>query len=399
MTKRIAIVLYSYSFLDELVLLYPVYTLLFSDSGLSVGQISSLFVIWSTASILFEVPSGAWADAVSRRLLLIVGPLLTAVGFGLWVAAPSYWAFALGFALWGLKSALQSGAVEALVYEELDRLGAADRYATVMGRAESAGTLGVVLAMAVASPVLATGGYHAVGAASVVACALAGAVAAAFPEHRTPQPDGGTPAVLASLRQGLGEARGSRAVRSAVVLFALVAAVWGALEEYTPLLIQHTGVSEAGVPLYLLVIWAGVSIGGLFAGRGVRLSTRWYAALLVAAAALMAVGALSGHRAGIVALAAAFGVFQMAMVVADTRLQNTITGPARATVTSLAGMSTDLTTIGVYASYGALATAAGNGGAFAILSVVYLFVAAWLVRGHYAATRLAVPSEPAQRWP
>ena len=78
-------------------LLYPVYTLLFSDTGMSVSQISSLFVIWSVSSLVLEVPSGAWADATSRRRLLVIGPLLTAVAFGVSVAAPGYWMFALGF--------------------------------------------------------------------------------------------------------------------------------------------------------------------------------------------------------------------------------------------------------------------------------------------------------------
>jgi MFS family permease len=92
-------------------LLYPVYTLLFADAGLSVWQISSLFVIWSVSSMVFEVPLGAWADATSRRRLLIIGPLLTALAFALWVAFASFWVFALGFVLWGLKSALTSGAL------------------------------------------------------------------------------------------------------------------------------------------------------------------------------------------------------------------------------------------------------------------------------------------------
>ena len=51
--------LYTYRFLDDFVLLYPVYTLLFSGAGLSVWQISSLFAIWSVSSIAFEVPSGS----------------------------------------------------------------------------------------------------------------------------------------------------------------------------------------------------------------------------------------------------------------------------------------------------------------------------------------------------
>ena len=184
--RRLTTTLYGYAFLDDFVLLYPVYALLFSDTGLTVWQISSLFCLWSLTGVLLEIPSGAWADAVSRRLLLWFGPLLTAAGFALWVLAPSYWVFALGFVLWGAKGALGSGALEALVYEELDRLGAAARYGAVMGRARAAGLVAVMAAMPLTAPVFAFGGYPAVGFASVLACLLAAATAARFPEHREP---------------------------------------------------------------------------------------------------------------------------------------------------------------------------------------------------------------------
>ena len=90
---------------------------------------------------MLEVPSGVWADAVSRRALLTLAPLLSGAGFGLWVLAPSYEAFALGFVLWGAQGALQSGALEALVYEELERTGAEGRYPRLMGRATALGTI------------------------------------------------------------------------------------------------------------------------------------------------------------------------------------------------------------------------------------------------------------------
>ena len=150
--RRLAATLYGYAFLTELVLLYPLYALLFSDAGLSVWQISSLFVIWSAASILLEVPSGAFADAVSRRLLVSLAPVVTAAGFALWVFVPSYPAFAVGFVLWGAGGALASGALEALVFTELDRLGAAGRYARVIGRAKTAETLGVLASILLAIP-------------------------------------------------------------------------------------------------------------------------------------------------------------------------------------------------------------------------------------------------------
>src|SRR5690606_40404184 len=93
------------------------------------------------------------------------------------VLFPSYPAFAAGFVLWGAGSALRSGTVQALVYEELRRVGAAGAYARLAGRSEAVGLPGVVAASAVAAPVLAAGGYRAAGAAGAAvwaACAVAG---------------------------------------------------------------------------------------------------------------------------------------------------------------------------------------------------------------------------------
>ncbi|MEZ0157354.1 MFS transporter, partial [Streptomyces griseorubens] len=215
--RRLTTTLYGYSFLEEFVLLYPVYALLFSDAGLSVWQISSLFALWSVTAVVLEVPSGAWADAVSRRLLLVVGPLLTGAGFALWVLVPSYAAFAAGFVLWGTGGALCSGALEALVYDELERGGASGRYARVLGRARAAGLVAVMAAMGLAGPVLAWGGHAAVGAASVLVCLLTSVTALRFPEHKVARAEERQGWGVA-LRAGLGEARRDRSVRSALLL-------------------------------------------------------------------------------------------------------------------------------------------------------------------------------------
>ncbi|MFC8670976.1 MFS transporter [Streptomyces sp. NPDC057199] len=397
--RRLTTTLYGYAFLDDFVLLYPVYALLFSDTGLTVWQISSLFCLWALTGVLLEIPSGAWADAVSRRLLLWFGPLLTAAGFALWVLAPSYWAFALGFVLWGAKGALGSGALEALVYEELDRLGAADRYATVMGRARAAGLVAVMAAMPLTGPVFAFGGYPAVGLASVLACLLAAATAARFPEHRKPadaatgRRDGWT----RTLRAGLAEARGDRSVRGALLLVPAVTAVWGALDEYTPLLVRDTGVAESAVPNWLLLIWAGATVGGLLAGAGRRLGTGGFAGLLAVSAVALAAGAWVRTPAGIGLVAISFCGFQLASVLADARLQDRIGGTGRATLTSVAGVGTDLTTIAVYGTYGVVGSATTHGAAFALFAVPYLVTAALLAAVGKAAAGKGAAGKGAAR--
>ncbi|NJP49023.1 MFS transporter [Streptomyces sp. SBST2-5] len=375
--RRLTGTLYGYAFLEDFVLLYPVYVLLFSDTGLAVWQISSLFALWSLTTVLLEVPSGAWADAVSRRLLLWLGPLLTAAGFALWVLWPSYGAFALGFVLWGTGGALASGALEALVYDELEHLGAADRYARVMGRARAAGLVAVMAAMGLAGPVLALGGHTAVGAASVLVCLATAAVAARFPEHRTPE--AGREGWTAPLRAGLAQARADRSVRGALLLVPAVGAVWGALDEYTPLLVRETGVADAAVPYLLLLIWTGATAGSLLAERGEGLGVRGLAALLAGAGLALAAGAAAGSPAGLLLVAVAFGGFQAATVLADVRLQRRIEDSGRATLTSVAGLGTEVATITVFGGYALVAAHGDHGTAFTVFALPYLLTAVLLV--------------------
>ncbi|SEG76487.1 Predicted arabinose efflux permease, MFS family [Nonomuraea solani] len=369
----LVISLYIYAFLSEFLLIYPVYTLLFTDTGITVAETSSLFVIWSLTGMLLEIPSGAWADTVSRRLLLVLGPLLAGLGFAAWIVFPSYWAFALGFVLWGAYEALVSGAYEALAYEELERRGQAHRYATVMGRATSVSLVATASAIGLAVPVFAAGGYPAIGVATVLACVLCAVTAMTLPEHRA-RGAAGEGRYLAILREGIAQTRADRGVLRAVLVVAFVTAIWGALEEYVPFLAAEAGVAQTTIPLLILLVWVGATAGGLLAGPAERLPARAYAVLIALAAVAMGAGAVSGHVAGFVPIAVAFGAFQLAGVLADVRLQGRITGPARATVTSVAGLGTNVVTLAVYTAYGAASPYASHGVTFALLLLPYVLV-------------------------
>ena len=53
----------AYSATHDLIPLYGVYALLFSDHGITPAATESLFIIWSVTAFVVEIPSGAWADA------------------------------------------------------------------------------------------------------------------------------------------------------------------------------------------------------------------------------------------------------------------------------------------------------------------------------------------------
>ncbi|WUI03277.1 MFS transporter [Spirillospora sp. NBC_00431] len=350
------------------------YAVLFADTGLSPAAISSLFVIWSVTTFTLEVPSGVWADVFSRRSLLMVAPLLAGTGFGLWTVFPSYAAFAVGFVLWGAGTALRSGTMQALVYEELERVGAAGSYARLIGRSEAMSLLGVVAASAVAAPVLAVGGYGALGAASVAVCVACAVPGWFLPESRAGaggDDEGEEEASFGSvIRAGWAQVRREPAVRWSLVLVMVLEGVTS-LDEYVPLLARSTGVAAVSVPLLVLVVTMGDAVGGWLAGRGVR----WLAPVLAVGAVLLAAGSLSGRPGGLVLVGAAFGVFRWAMAAADARLQERIGDGARATVTSVAGLGAESVALLVFVGYAVGSRWAGAGVLVGAAAVPYLVVA------------------------
>lgn len=367
-------------FFEEFVLLYPVYTVLFTRTGLSPAEISSLFAVWSFTAFAAELPSGVLADTFSRRRLIVAGPLVTAAGFALWVVAPSYPAFAAGFMLWGLGQALISGALEALVYEGLDRAGAAGSYARVLGRAAAVRTTAVMVASALAGPVLTAGGYPALAVASVATLLVAAAIGRSFPEPgargrraaAAPGADGETAvaAYLRVLRTGLAEVRTTAPVRRALAYAAALTGL-SSLDEYLPLLALATGVAEPAVPLVMLLFTAGDAAGGWLAGRG----ERWEAVALAVGAACLAAGSLAGTPTAMVLVAGAFGVFRWAIVAAEARLQERVSDAARATVSSTTGFAAEVAALGVFGCYALGSAWAGPGPLFAAAAVPYLLLA------------------------
>ncbi|MDA2802891.1 MFS transporter [Nocardiopsis suaedae] len=379
--------LYPHAFLVDLIPLYPLYALLFADSGLSATQISSLLILWSFTAFVLEIPSGVLADLVPRRFLLTAAPLLSAAGFALWTFFPVYPAFAAGFMLWGTGEAITSGTRQALVYDELDRAGAASAYARLIGRSRALGTIAVVTATAAAAPLLAHGGYTAVGTVSIAAALAAAPIGYSFPEGPRPRKGGtgtGRQVKTAGERKGafqwlgphlhvmrtaLSEVRHAPGARPALFAVAMLMGLY-ALEEYLPFLVLSFAGDAALVPLLLVPSAVAAAAGEGLAGRGGRRA----APLAAAGALLLAVGALVGHMPGILLVSAAFGVFAWASVIAETRLQDAVSGDARATVVSMSGFGAEGVAIATFAAYGLGSGFAGPGALFAAASLGFLAV-------------------------
>lgn len=103
---------------------YPIFTILCLDLGLSIEDFAALNALWAASIVLFEVPSGALADKLGRRRLVVFSAWLMVVEMALLCFMPVggtlVWPLmALNRIISGLAEACCSGADEALVYDAL----------------------------------------------------------------------------------------------------------------------------------------------------------------------------------------------------------------------------------------------------------------------------------------
>ncbi len=117
---------------------YPVFTVLFLDYGLSLEQFAILNIVWAITIVLCEVPSGALADIVGRKRLVVFAAALMVVEMALIVFAPMdsptllFLMFLGNRMCSGLSEAAASGADEALAYDSLKRLGREDQWSALL---------------------------------------------------------------------------------------------------------------------------------------------------------------------------------------------------------------------------------------------------------------------------
>jgi hypothetical protein len=344
---------------------YPLYALLFLDTGLTEGQISGLFALWSLTGFLAEVPTGALADRWSRRGSLVLAGVLQAGAFALWTAFPEPASFAAGLVVWGIGGALMSGAAEALVYDGLTAVGAGGSYLRVSGWMRAAELLVQVPTALAAAGLFALGGYSLVGWVSVGCCLGAAALALRFPEPpRTVEEGDGT------VRTALAETLRSPVLRIAMLAVGLIGGL-DAVEEYFPVLAADRGVPVAAVPFAVLGISLAGGLGAALADRIGRLPEAALPLLLAVAVGCLGVAAAASGPLALAAVAGFYALYLGVLVVAEARLQDRIDSARRATLTSVAALGIELAGLLVFAAW-----ALGGLGAIALLALVAVPVTA-----------------------
>lgn len=132
---------------------YPVLAIFFTDLGLTLDQYMMLNAAWAASIFLLEVPSGALADTIGRKRLLVFSSTLMVVEMGVLLVAPKdggWWLFALCLLnriLSGTSEAAASGADEAIAYDALPEEGRSAAWDEVLATAMRLRAVGFLIAM------------------------------------------------------------------------------------------------------------------------------------------------------------------------------------------------------------------------------------------------------------
>lgn len=132
---------------------YPILAIFFTDLGLTLDQFVMLNFVWAAAIFLLEVPSGALADTVGRKRLLVFASAAMVVEMCLLLFAPKNggWVLlgvcALNRLLSGASEAAASGADEALAYDSLPEENRAAAWEDVLGATMRWQSVGFLIAM------------------------------------------------------------------------------------------------------------------------------------------------------------------------------------------------------------------------------------------------------------
>lgn len=345
---------------------------MFSERGVSTGEISILLFAWSLVAFALEVPSGALADRFDRRHVLAGAQAVRAVGFLLWWLAPTFEGYLAGFVLWGVKSALTSGAFEALVFDELHSRGHQSRYARLMGRAEACSLAAQVIGALVAAAVVDLG-FPPVLWASALAAVPAALLLLSFPRAPATEPVA-EHRYLHYLREGIRHAATNRAIRR-LVLFSGAVGGLAAVDEFFGLLLRDAGFDNAGISLWHAAFFVAAVVGSLVAHRLATVSPRTLALIAGVWGAALLSTSLDGRVAVATGLLVFNGLFYLQGVALDARLQAAIESRARATITSVQGLVDELFALGTFLAFGAIAGASSNRWATASIALAIIVVA------------------------
>ena len=120
-------------------LLMPVLVLFYQENGLDLQDVFIVQAFFSVCIIVFEVPSGYFADRLGRRRSMLVGTTCGSLGFAIYALSHTLPEILCAQFFIALGGSFISGSDSALLYDTLIELKQSEQYQRIAGRLGSIG--------------------------------------------------------------------------------------------------------------------------------------------------------------------------------------------------------------------------------------------------------------------
>lgn len=127
---------YLYNLSNQLII-GPIIMVYLLSKGVSFTQVMFLNTIASISVVIFEVPTGAVADKIGRKISIILGAALWATSLMIYVFGSNFYIFAIAEIFFALGSTFKSGADTALIYDSLKILNREKEFQKIEGKARA----------------------------------------------------------------------------------------------------------------------------------------------------------------------------------------------------------------------------------------------------------------------
>ena len=362
----------------------PIWAVFLLSRGLTLAQFGIVEASLHVGMLLAQVPTGALADAIGRRRMLVVAGAFTVAGQLGYVYAPGFALICVAGAVHGVSFALRTGTDEAYLFDSLAHDNTEAMFPRMLGGLwavfQFAGAISYLLGGLIASYSRPLAFWL-----TAICAVLASCIAMQLPSDSAERAGH----YLQTARRGVAALRHSPRLALLTlawsVYWAAVTTVW----YYAAPLLQSHGASDTVLGLVLggcMLLSAGFSwIGGHMPGR-VTLVLTIATASAVAAASFVLLSVSPGLVLPVIFLAIASGLPELVYVSLSTYLQHNTRSEFRATSMSIAEGCFSIQMLWLFPLVGLLSQESGFTAGFTVCAVLLsvaavLFIASQRLRG------------------
>jgi MFS family permease len=333
--------IYLNRFLGDLIPVVPLLGLLLLDRGFTLSTISLFFLCLSVTIIVAEIPAGILADVKNPRLVIIVSRLFKLLSFTTVYFATNIYILCLAAILWGLSSALDSGAIQSYLFQLVRKHGKESQFEQIYSKTFTTSLIGLLLAGLIASQI-ATLGFAILQFIGIGALALCLVSALFFPRLTSIAPVETKSIEKLSFKSNF---RSLLKLNSTLIVLLCIGVfaggIKGSLDEYTALLLANKGLTFGviGYTVFALEVLktSGASVAARFA-----VSIKSQILILGILGTAFMTAALGNYIVVITALVVVIFIDAILWVHNDSAIQRHASEGNRATIASMKNFGTEM---------------------------------------------------------